>query len=432
MKSKIILLFLFGLLKGTAQEVLTLENAISIALENNYDIKIAKNDTRISETNATIGNAGMLPSVSANVVDNNSIQNTSQTRQDGTVTELNDAKNKNLNYGVSLDWTIFDGFRMFARRDQLNALQQLSEAQQKSVIFNKISAVTTTYFDLVQQQQQLAALDSMIVISKQRFDLAQNRFTIGKASKLEVLNAQVDQNTDTTTLLRQRELYANTKILLNQILARTGVNDFKVIDNITIDDSLQLAQLTELAAKQNPELQAQIISSQVAELQLNQVKGARYPTLKVNTGYNFAESQSGLGFTSESSARGFNYGFSASMNLFDGFNQNRNEKVAKIQIENSKIAIAQQTLAMNTELATNYETYQTNLQLMALEEKNEAIARQNLDITLDKFRIGTITTLEFRTAQLNYVNAKVRNSNAQFQAKLSEIALKELAGNVRF
>ena len=120
------------------------------------------------------------------------------------------------------------------------------------------------------------------------------------------------------------------------------------------------------------------------------------------------------------------------MSIFDGFAQNRNEKVAKIQIENSKIAIEQQTLGLQSQLATSYQTYMTNLELINLEEKNEAIAKQNLNITLDKFRIGTITTLEFRTAQLNYINAKVRYSNSQFQAKLSEIALKELAGNINF
>ena len=139
-----------------------------------------------------------------------------------------------------------------------------------------------------------------------------------------------------------------------------------------------------------------------------------------------------MGFTSQTSSRGFNYGFTATLNLFDGFNQSRNEKIAKIQIENSQLLIDQQKLNLNSQLETSYQTYLTNLELIDLEEKNETIAKQNLEITLEKFRIGTITTLEFRTAQLNYVNAKVRNSNAQFQAKLSEIALKELAGNITF
>lgn len=427
-----IILFFLCVLNTNAQEILTIEEAIKIALENNYEIKIVRNDLKIDETNVAIGNAGMLPKVTATVVDNNSIQNSTQTRQDGNVTALDNAKNNSLNYGVGLDWTIFDGMRMFAKLDQLKELQKLGETQLKLTIITKISDVHAAYYDLVQQQQQLAALDSTIVISKQRLDLAQNRFTIGKASKLEVLNAQVDLNTDQVAQLRQKELYANSKTLLNQILARDLQSDFRVIDSLTVDQQLLLPELTTLAEKQNPELATQIINKRVAELQLKQVKAARYPTIKVNTAYNFSESQSSLGFVAQSSSRGFNYGFSASLNVFDGLAQNRNEKIAKIQIENSQIQMEQQSMALKSQLATSYQTYLTNLELIALEEKNEAIAKQNLQITLDKFRIGTITTLEFRTAQLNYVNAKVRFSNAQLQAKLSEIALKELAGNLSY
>ena len=285
---------------------------------------------------------------------------------------------------------------------------------------------------MVQQQQQLVALDSSIVISNQRLQLAQNRYTIGKASKLEVLNAQVDLNTDQSTLLRQKELYTNTKTLLNQILARDLQLDFKVIDELKVDENLLLTELQTLAEKQNPILEAQVLNKRIAELQLKQVKGDRYPIIRLNSAYNFSQSESSLGFIAQSSARGFNYGFTATLNLFDGFAQSRNEKIAKIQIENSTLAIAQQSLSLKTALNTAYQTYLTALELSKLEEKNEAIAKQNLSITLDKFRIGTITTLEFRTAQLNYINAKVRNSTTQYQAKLAENSLKELAGNLTF
>ncbi|MGO4903960.1 TolC family protein [Flavobacterium sp. W20_MBD1_R3] len=426
------LLIFLGVFNTYAQEILTLESAITIALENNYEIKIATNNLKIEKTNVAVGNAGMLPTITASVVDNNSVQNSSQTRQDGEQTELDNAKNNSLSYGVGLDWTIFDGFRMFARMDQLKELQKLGEAQLKLTLITKISDVNAAYYDLVQQQQQLAALDTTIVISNQRLTLAQNRFSIGKASKLEVLNAQVDLNTDQVALLRQKELYANSKILLNQILARDLKTNFKVIDVLAVDQLLLLSELSALAEKQNPQLEAQIINKRVAELQLKQIKAGRYPTIRVNSAYNFSESQSSLGFVSQSQSKGFSYGFSATLNLFDGFSQNRNEKIAKIQIENSKISIQQQNLVLNSQLATSYQTYLTNLELIILEENNQAIAQQNLNITLDKFRIGTITTLEFRTAQLNYVNAKVRYSNAQFQGKLSEIALRELAGTLTF
>ena len=431
-KNIIAFLVLLGSVLGNAQEVLTIKDAVAIALENNFEIKIASNNLNIDKVNMSEGNAGMLPTITGTVVDNNRVQNSSQTLQTGQVNSLKNAKNNSLNYGVSLDWTIFDGLRMFARYDQLKELQKLGETRLKQTILLKIAEVNATYFDLVQQQQQLIAIDSTILISSQRLQLAENRFKIGKASKLEVLNAQVDLNTDKVTLLRQKELYANTKIKLNQILARDVKKEFTVLNDIKVDNSLVLPQLIELAKQQNPQLQTQIIAKNVSELQLKQVKAARYPVVSLNTGYNFQNTESSLGFTRESSARGFNYGFSATLNIFDGFAQNRNEKIAKFESENTKLAIEQQSQVLESQLSTFYQTYLTNLELINLEQNNEAIAKQNLAITIDKLKIGTITTIEFRAAQLNYVNARVRNSNAQYQAKLSEIALKELAGNISY
>lgn len=431
-KNIIAFLLLLGSVLGNAQEVLTIKDAVAIALDNNFEIKIANNNLNIDKVNMSEGNAGMLPSVTASVVDNNRIQNSSQTLQTGQVNSLKNAKNNSLNYGISLDWTIFDGLRMFARYDQLKKLQQLGETRLKQTILIKIAEVNATYFDLVQQQQQLMAIDSTLLISTQRLQLAENRFKIGKASKLEVLNAQVDLNTDKVTLLRQQELFANTKIKLNQILARDPKTAFKIMDEIKVDNTLLLPNLIELAKQQNPQLQTQIIAKNVSELQLKQVKAARYPVVSLNTGYNFQNTESSLGFTRESSARGLNYGFSATLNVFDGFAQNRNEKIAKLELENTKLAIEQQSQLLESQLSTFYQTYLTNLELINLEQNNEAIAKQNLAITIDKLKIGTITTIEFRAAQLNYVNARVRNSNAQYQAKLSEIALKELAGNIAY
>lgn len=417
-----------------SQEILTVEDAVKIALENNFEIKIASNDLKIDQQNVSLANAGILPNLSANITNNNSILDTKQTQGDGTERELDNARNLNLTYGVALNWTVFNGMRMFARHDQLKELEKLGDAELKLTILTKISDVITTYYDIVQQQEQLTALDTTIIISNVRLTTATNRYTIGKASKLEVLNAQVDLNTDTTAFLKQKELYANTKILLNQILARDPNAEFKVVEEVQIDENLLLPDLMHLAEKQNPQLQAQVINKRIAELELKQIKGDRYPTVNISSGYNFTRSEASLGFITQSSGKGFVYGINATMNIFNGGLQNRNERIAKLQIENSQILIDQQKLALNTQLSTAYQTYLTNLQLSKLEAKNEEIAKQNMDITFEKFRIGTITvtTLEFRTAQLNFINAKVRNSNAQFQAKISEIALKELAGNLNF
>jgi outer membrane protein len=428
----IVLILLFAGIQLQAQDLLKLEDAVKIALENNYDIKLAANNLKIDETNSSAGNSGMLPNITANVVNNNSLQNITQTQSDGSQKSLDGAKNLSLNYGVSLDWTVFDGMKMFAKREQLKVLQKQGEAELKMTIFTKISDVYATYFDLVQQQKQLAALDTTIVISNERLNTAKNRYTIGKASKLEVLNAQVDLNTDTSLKLRQLEMYQNAKIKLNQILARDSKINFKVTDEIILDKSIKINELQDISQKQNPQLQAQILEKNSADLQLKQVKAGRYPTVKINSGYNFSHTEASLGFVTQSQGRGLTYGFSASVPIFNGFYQSRNEKIAKIQVDNAAIQLQQLQTTLNAELETAFQSYQTNLQLTDVEKNNVDIAKQNLEITLSKFKIGTITPIEYRTAQSNYVAALVRLSNSEFQTKLNEITLKSLSGSLTF
>ena len=435
LKSKNIFAFAFFFLSAfglQAQEILTVEDAVKIALENNFEIKIASNNAKIDATNVSLANAGILPNLEGVLTNSNSILDTKQTQSDGSTRELNNARNMNLSYGIALNWTVFDGFKMFAKHDQLKEIEQLGNTELQFTILSKIGDVLETYYQIVQQQQQLKVLDSTLIISKLRLDLANNRYTIGKASKLESLNAEVDLNTDTTNLLRQKELYANTKTFLNELLARDLTENFIVSEEVAIDKSLVYADLKTNVSSQNPQLKIQLLNKRIAELSLKQIKGDRYPTISLSSGYNFTRSESDLGFAAQSSGNGLVYGVNARMNNFNGSLQNSNEKAAKYALENAQISVEKQKTTLDSQLLSAYTTYLTNIQLSELEDKNEKIAAQNLDITLEKFKIGTIATVEFRTAQLNYVNAKFRNTSAKFQAKLSEIALKELAGNLDF
>jgi outer membrane protein TolC len=425
--SKIVVVFFFGFF-AQGQEILTLENAIKTALENNYEIKIAQNNTKVGTTNNSFANAGMLPSINVNLTNNNSQLNTKQTQADGTVRQLDGAKNMNLSFGVGLDWTVFDGLGMFTRKEQLNVLEAQGKTALQATILSKISEVYLTYFDLVQQQQNLASIDTAIVISTQRLTTAQNRFSIGKASKLEVLNAQVDLNTDLSLLLKQKEYYQISKLKMNELLVRDLQSDFQVVNEIVLDQGLDFNTLKLAAESQNPTLQNQIVSKKIAELNLKQVKANRYPTVRLTSGYNFTESEASLGFITQSSGKGFVYGVTATVPVFNGFLQHKNEKVANYQVENANWLLQQQKLALETQLNTLFTSYQTNNEWVKIEAKNVEIAKQNLDITLAKFKIGTITTIEFRTAQQNFVEANLRFATAQYQTKIAEINLKELAG----
>ena len=415
-----------------AQEVLTLEQAIRIALENNYTVRISKNETVISTSNVSLANAGILPNASADLTNTHSIQNTSQTQSDGSVRELDKAKNSSLNYGVSLNWTIFDGFGMFANYDRIKELEKLGETNMKATILSTVSDVVNRYYYLIRLQKEAEARDSVVTISRQRLNTAINRYTIGKAAKLEVLNATVDLNTDTTDLLRQKDLVFSNKIALNELLARDVNTSFEIRDSITIDRDLNYPDLLERASKENPVIQTAFINERIARLNLKQVKSLRYPTIGINSGYNFSNSHSELGFARDSKGQGFNYGLTASLNLFNGFLQKRNEKNANIQIDNAQLDYSRLKQNIISQLSTAYQTYRTNLTLVKLENDNQNVAKQNLQITLDKYRLGSVTPVEFREAQRNFLEASVRFTDSQYQAKQAEIALKELAGNNAF
>ncbi len=431
MKIVAVISFMIGWFStAQAQGLLTVREAVETALENNFEIKLSQNDLRVAKENVTYGNAGMLPTVTGNFTQNNNLQNSTQTQASGEKRSLKNAKNNSMNYGVSVGWTIFDGLGMFTRYDLLKENEKLSDLELKRTVLDKVSEVISTYFTIVEQNNLLQAIDSSITISKERLQTAENRFSIGKASKLEVLNVQVNLNEDESNRLKQANIVRNLKITLNSLMARDLNIMFDVEPDVEYDDTLILDELMQKAKKHNPDLQLIAINKRMAELELKRVKAARYPTVRLNTGYNFSETESSLGFVSQSNARGLNYGVTASVNIFDGFNQRRNERIAKIQIESSELLIEQQNLMINTAIATAFQTYQTNLSLARLEETNEQIARQNLNITLAKYKIGTISAVEFRDAQENFINAVSRFNSSKLQAKLSELQLKEIIGNI--
>ncbi|ERJ59498.1 hypothetical protein M472_12015 [Sphingobacterium paucimobilis HER1398] len=413
-----------------AQDLLTVQEAVEITLANNYDIKLSKNELEVATENVTYGNAGMLPLVTGNFSQSNSIQNSKQTQNDGNIRALDNAKNNNMTYGVSLGWTIFDGLGMFSRYESLKELEKLGGIQVKRTLVTMVSDVIRTYYSIVEQQNLLIALDSSILISKERLRTAENRFSIGKASRLEVLNVQVNLNEDESSRLRQLETVGNLKTALNGLMARNLLTDFDVVREVKIDRSMVLSDLLNQASIHNPDLLSVSVNRRLAELELKTIKSNRYPTVRLNGGYNFSESESSLGFVAKSNSRGLNYGVTAALNIFDGFNQRRNERVAKLRIDNADLAIEKQRNIIETALTQAFQNYQTSLALAQIEEGNEQIAKQNLSITLDKFRIGTISAVEFRDAQQNFINAVSRFNTAKTQAKLAESMLKELVGSI--
>lgn len=410
--------------------LLTLKDAVEIALKNNYNIKLSQNNSTIASNNVTLGNAGILPVVTGDFNDNNSRQTTKQTRNDGTVNNIRNAKNSNNNYGVNLNWTIFDGFAMFANYDQLKQMDKLGVLRLQDTIQRTVASVIDTYYNLISQNEQIKALKGAIDISRTQLRIANDKFAVGRASRLEVLNAQVNLNTDTGNLVIQYQQFKTAKIQLNQLLIRDLQTDFSVADTIIVDEKLALADVLNNAQLQNPAILSAQINQRLAEINLKQVRATRYPQVGLTSGYTFTNSKTPAGFTLSQNVHGFNYGLTASINIFNGFNQNRREKNAKIQIDNAGIAAKQTKLDIESQINSLFVAYLSGLDLVKLEEANVNLNKKNLDITLDKYKLGNITPLEVREAQRNYLDAQSKFFAAQYQSKQAEIMLKQITNSI--
>lgn len=425
----LIIVGLYACLPAIAQKpLLTLQDAISTAMENNYSIQLVSNDLAIAANNVTPGNAGMLPSLTADASAALSLQNSRQTMLSGETREVENGRNQNASYGVNLRWTIFDGFQMFTRYEQLKQLQERGEAQLQREVLETVYQVFSAYYGLVQQKRLIKATETALELSQFRYETAQNRYQIGRAAKLEVLAASVDLNTDTTNLLRQWDLYRNGQVYLNELMARDVHMEFDVEDDIEISQLLDLEELSRSAQALNPDLKVALLDQRLAELQVKLVDGQRYPTISLNSAYTRSHSQNALGFSTESRNAGFNVGVTASLNIFNGFNQRRNERNAALELESAELAVEEVSMQIEAGLLAAHRTYTTNLELVRLERSNMDIAQENLDITLEKFKLGSIAPLEFREAQRNFVDASTRYSVALYQAKMAEIGLKQMAG----
>ena len=413
-----------------AQEKLTLQQAIELTLQNNFDIQLRSNQVSVAKNNVSLANAGILPLITGNFTNNHSVQNSEQTLANGTQQQQDNAKNANTNVGINLNWRIFDGFAMFANYNRLQKLQASGELNFRLTVENTLAEVMNTYFDLVRQNQYIHSFLSAVEVSQIRLKNSQARYSIGKASKLEVLAAKVDLNTDTTNLMRQQDAFQQAKTQLNLLMGRSLETNFTVSDTIALQGTFTYAELLQAVQTKNPEIRLADIQQQVAKLNLTQVRASRYPGISLNTGYNFSNSSSALGFAREATGRGFTYGITASMPLFNGFLQSRNEKNANLGVNSAQIQFKQTQQRIQAQLQQAYQTYTTNLVLVRLETQNQETAKQNMDISLDKFRLGSLSAIEFREAQLNYLNASARTSDAQFQAKQAEITLKQLSGEL--
>lgn len=431
---KLIILVCFVLAGFTAvlgQETLTYEKAIATALDNNYGIKIAKNNKQIAENNQTYGNAGFMPTLTANFDRTYGRQSFERQLATGQEQTQEGARSQRTSYGATLNWTVFDGLQMFRSYDQLSELNAQTDQQLRSEVELVIFNVSIAYYQAALEKERLELSQNNIELSEERLRIAKEKYELGKASKLEYLQAQVDLNSDITARIRQAETFNIRKLDLlrfmavpNDSISFTLSYELDNNRNLILDDLINTMEVT------NPQLLALRRAQAVAIYDTEINKGQRLPQVDLFASYVHSDSESPAGFAIESQSDDITYGVSASWQLFDGFNVNRRIQNAKIQAENSQYAIEQQMIQLTTEIRSRYINYKNNLNLMELEEENVEVAKENNEIAQERYQIGLSNPLELREAQINLINAELRLKNAAFAAKLAEIELKYLSGQM--
>ncbi len=424
------LLFAFDFISVKSQEILSLGDAVTIALQNNFNVRIARNDAIIDKSNNTLGNAGFLPDVVVNFGNANNINNTRQEFFSGDVREGSNVNTTNVNANLQLAWTVFDGMRMFVNRDRLREIESVGQLNVQILMENTIHQVMSSYYNIEQHKKRITTILKAIEISKERRELAQLKLNVGSGSSIPVLQAEVDINSDSTALIRQQLVLKNSKTLLNEILGRSPETDFEITNSVETPYRSDYQNLLTQATARNRMMQMADKNIRLSELNIKQWEANKYPTLDINLGYNYSRFSAEIGVLKFNQNRGLSYGLTGRWNVFSGYNNKREIQVGKLALESNKLIKEQTELSLSTEIFIVYSNYLTSRELSDLEYRNIRIAQQNLDITTEKMRIGTTDALELRQAQLNLVDTEFRKIAADFDVIMAKLEMKRLTGEL--
>jgi len=422
------LLFLILSRPLSAQEVISLEEALAIALEHNFAIRIAQNQKEISELNNTPGNAGMLPSLSLSASHTRNQNNTYQEYFDGRIRESPDARSNTTNAGVQLNWTLFDGMKMFITKEKLEELEQQGEIAFRMQTENLIASVTEIYHALVIEEKLLQVLLETIKVSADRKSIALRKYELGSGSELSYLQAAVDLNADSAMLMQQNLNVQHAKRQLNVLLGNDPTFDFIIEPSIAFLNVPPESELWNQALNNNPELLLARSQIRISELEWKEARTANYPGIDLNSGYSYLKSASEVGILQSNRNLGLSAGLSLRYTIFDGMNRKRAITLAKIDQDITTLNAQKIELDIKAGFSKLYQEYFTNLQLMRFEEENQKLANRNFNIAIEKYRLGAINDIELRETQLKLLDAGTRYLSAQYRSKLAETELLRLAG----
>lgn len=424
------ILFLWVPLAGFSQAVLELREALKTGLANNYSIRLQKNEETIAGNNNTLGNAGFLPSVSLSANQNNTINTTHQEQFSGTLRDVDNAKNNSLNLGLQVNWTIFDGMRMFVNRRMLGTLEELGVNGTTLVMENFTADASSMYYAIVQAKKIVRVAKEALDLSTRRREIAEAKLKIGSGSQLMLMQSTVDQNADSTRLLQQITMLENLKTDMNRLLGRDVLIPFDVADTIPFLGLPAADTVFAMADRQNSQLAAARLRSDLARFEIRAEQADRYPKLSLNGSYSYSTLKAETGFLKQNQSFGPSYGISLSFNLFNGFNVTRSIQNARIMLNSADLETDEIALGIRGTLTKLMNQHAGNRRIAALQQENVVVAHENMNIAFEKYKLGSLNDLELREIQRKLIEADYELIAAQYEVKKIEIEISRYCGTL--
>ena len=428
MKRSLILLVLFlsfaTISKG--QQVLTLDSAIRITLKNSYSILIAKNEKEAAKVNNTMGNAGKLPTLSLNAADNFSYNNVYQELSSGANIQSSGAQSNAFTAGAALNWTLFDGGKMFVTKNKLNQIEALGLIQFRSTVLQTEYNVIVAYYNVVKQKQQLSSFNEVIALNRERVKILERSFNSGLAPKTDYLQAQIDLNVNRESALAQEAVIMVAKHSLNQILCRDPEIQFEVSDSIPNDYTLNKKALVKVLMNSNTDIMASGKAVDITKLLMDEQRRLLYPRFGLTAAYNFLRTDNNASTVLLNRNFGPQIGGALTIPIYNAGNTRRQIKLAGLQVKSAEYNLENVKIGVNTELQDAITAYQIQEELLAIEKETKSLAKENLFISMERLRLGQTTSLEVRQAQESYEASLTRFTNLSYNLKVAETRLKQL------
>jgi outer membrane protein, adhesin transport system len=434
LKLLLINIFLFtGLIMFThAQDALTLEQIIEISLEKNYSLRIVRNQELVSANNYSRGNAGLLPSLDLRSSFAGNLNNSNQNFSNGSDAQLRSIHNTTSNLGLQGSWMLYDGFSGQIRYRQLEELKSMAELNTRISIENLVARIASEYYFYIQQKRLFTNLKYAVDLSRERVRIEQEHFLLGSGSKVRLLQAEVSLNADSSRLERQYDVLRASGIRLGEFMSAENLNAglMPADTSIIINDGLLFSDLQNDILNQNTAILAANQNQTISEFDFKLIEAGRLPYLNLNSGYGFTHNTYQNSSLSSQQSWGMNYSITLGVNLYNGKNQQRLRSNARIGLENRTIELERTIQEINADFFTIYNAYSNNLRLLNLENQNLAVARENLDIAFERYRLGGLSGFELREVQKDLLEAEERLLSIQYQAKMAEISLMQLSGRI--